>query len=461
MADICSAFSCLKSGGVNWMRRLIFGTIIGSLAAIAAAAAAIYYYERPAVLRIAVPRDSDDQAIMAAAAHDFAEARDGIRLKLVAVDSLAESSHALQEGHADLAVVRSDLAMPPNGQTVLIMRRDAALLFAPAESSPRAIDDLRGHKVGVLQAVPPGKVDNQLLLDTALAQYDVPSASVGRVSLTLAELTRAVENKEIDAVLAVGVPGSEGLTEAVNTVAVAGHGQPVFLPIAEAKAIAQRSPAFEGVEVMRGAFGGAQPKPSEDFVTLGVSTRLVARNSLGNEVVGALTRLLLAARPAIAARIPVANRIEAPGADKGGAPPAHPGALAFLDDEEESFFDKYSDGFYIGAMCLSVLGTGLAAAAARLTRHRITDADKILRRLLEITKAVRSARHAELLDGYEEEADELLALALAPDAVHALSVNRMGALTLALNQVRHTIAERRQSLAVPMRAQFAPRIVRE
>jgi TRAP-type uncharacterized transport system substrate-binding protein len=443
------------------MRRLIFGTIIGSLAAIAAVAAAIYYYERPSVLRIAVPRDSDDQAIMAAAAHDFSEARDGIRLKLVAVESSAESSRALLEGRADLAVVRSDLAMPPNGQTVLIMRRDAAVLFAPAESSLRAIDDLRGHKVGVLQAVPPGKVDNQLLLDTALAQYDVPSASVGRLSLTPAELSRAVENNEIDAVLAVGVPGSESLTEAVNAVAVAGHGQPVFLPIAEAKAIAQRSPAFEGVEVMRGAFGGAQPKPSVDFDTLGVSTRLVARNSLDNEVVGALTRLLLAARPAIAARIPIANRIEAPAADKGAALPVHPGALAFLDDEEESFFDKYSDAFYIGAMCLSVLGTGLAAVAARLTRHKTTDADKILRRLIEITMAARSARHADLLDGYEEEADELLALALAPDAVHALSVNRMGALTLALNQVRHAIAERRQSFAVPIRAQFSPRIVRE
>jgi hypothetical protein len=50
---------------------------------------------------------------------------------------------------------------------------------------------------------------------------------------------------------------------------------------------------------------------------------------------------------------------------------------------------------------------------------------------------------------------------MAPDAIHALSVNRMGALSLALNQVRHAIAERRQSLAVPTRAQFSPRIVRE
>ncbi len=183
------------------MRRLIFGTIAVSLLAIAAVGAAIYYYERPNLLRIAVSRDSDDQAILAAAAHHFAEEQDGIRLKLVAVDNLEESSRALQEGHADLAVVRSDLAMPPNGQTVLIMHRNAAVLFVPAESRLHAINDLRGHKVGILQAEPPGKMDDQLLLDTALAQYDVPPASVGRVYLTLAELSRAIENNEIDAVL--------------------------------------------------------------------------------------------------------------------------------------------------------------------------------------------------------------------------------------------------------------------
>jgi len=92
---------------------------------------------------------------------------------------------------------------------------------------------------------------------------------VKRVSLSVSELARAIERKEIDAVFAVGVPGSDGLTEAVNAVAVAGHGQPVFLPIAEAKAIAQRSPAFEGIEVMRGAFGGASQNRRWILIRLG------------------------------------------------------------------------------------------------------------------------------------------------------------------------------------------------
>jgi TRAP transporter TAXI family solute receptor len=434
---------------------------MASLVVVTAAAFAVYYFERPSVLRVAVPRDSDDQSIMALAALNFAKDLEGVRLKLIAVDGLAESSRALEEGRADLAIARSDVAMPPSGQTVLIMRRSAVVLVAPAQSGLRAIDDLRGHKIGILQTVPAEKADNQLLLDTVLSQYDVSPASVKRVPLSFAELARAIERKEVDAVFAVGVPGSEGLTEAVSTIAMAGHGPPLFLPIAEAKAIAQRSPRYEEVEVTRGAFGGAQPKPATDFDTLGVSTRLVARNSLSNDTAGEVTRLMLAARPAIAARIPLANRIEAPPADKGAALPVHPGVLAFLDDEEQSFFEKYSDAFYIGAMCLSVLGTGLAAAAARLTRHNTADADKIVCRLIEITKAARSAQNAAELDDYEEEADELLAQALAPATVHVLSVNRMGALSLALNQVRHAIGERRQNLVPPVRAPFAPRIVRE
>jgi hypothetical protein len=39
--------------------------------------------------------------------------------------------------------------------------------------------------------------------------------------------------------------------------------------------------------------------------------------------------------------IPIANRIEAPPADKGAALPVHPGALAFLNDDEQSFFDEH------------------------------------------------------------------------------------------------------------------------
>ena len=165
--------------------------------------------------------------------------------------------------------------------------------------------------------------------------------------------------------------------------------------------------------------------------------------------------------PAIAAAVPIANRIEAPPADKSAALPVHPGALAFLEDEEKSFFDQYGDVFYIGAMCLSVLGTAMAAAMAKLKRQSAPDTDRILNRLIELIKEARAANQAETLDFCEKEADELLELTLALDMVHGLSPNRVGAIDLALNQLRHIISDRRQNLAVPARAQFVPRVVND
>lgn len=444
------------------MRRFIFGAIIGSVALTAASAiVALEYFERPTVLRVAIPRGSDDQAILTAAAWSFAESRETVRLKLVPVENLVQSARALEEGRADLAIVRSDIAMPPSAQTVLIMRRDAILFIAPPRSGIHAIDELRDHKLGILQPLWAGQTDNRKLLEAALTQYDVPLDSVQRIYLAPADLPKALADRKIDALLAVGVPGAEGLTAAVDAVATEANDQPVFLPIAESKAIAERSPAFEGLEVVRGAFGGAQPKPAMDVETFGVSTRLVARSSLRNKTAGALARLILAARPSIAATVPLANRIEAPAADKGAPLPVHPGVLDYLDDEEESFLDQYSDFFYIGAMCLSVLGTALAAAVTRLKRQTAPDTDGLLSRLIELMKEARNAKQIEALDGYEEEADELLERTLAFDLVHGLTPNRVGAIDLALNQLRHVISERRQSLTAPVRAHFVPRIVND
>lgn len=442
------------------MRRLIIVALGAAFAAIGATALALYYYERPTVLHVAVTRDSDDQQVLAAAAHEFAQKRESLRLKLVPVDSLAESARAFEDDQVDLAIVRSDIDMPVSGQTVLIMRRNAAVLIAPAGSELHDIEDLKGHKLGVLDAEQAGRMGNHAVLDAALMQYDVSLATVRRIPLTLAELPEAIERRQVDAVLAIDTPGSANLTEAVAAIALAGRGPPVFLPIEDAKAIAQRTPNFEPVEVLRGAFGGAQPKPSASFETLGVSTRLIAKHSLSNDVVAALTELMLSARPSLAAKHPIANRIEAPSTDKGAALPVHPGTLAYLGDEEQSFFDKYSDFIYIGAMLASLFGTAIATLAARFNRKQNTDLECILQRLLEIIAAARAASRVDALDDLGKEADDLLAKALAHDWNHALSGSRLAATSLALNQARQAIAERRAHLALP-RAPFAPRLVGE
>jgi TRAP transporter TAXI family solute receptor len=442
------------------MRRLLLHVIAGGLALVAAIALGIYLYERPTVLRVAVTRDSDDLKIMAAAATQFVHEKDNIHLKLVPVETPAASAKLLDEGDADLAVVRSDIAIPVHGQTVLIMRKSAVVFLAPFGSALHSVGDLENRRIAVIHATHGGGEGNIRLLDTILAQYDLAADKVQKRLLSTAELPKALENKEVDAVFAVGIPSIGHLADAVATVAQVGHGQPVFFPISEATALAQRFPAFEATQIVRGAFGGAQPKPAKEFETLGVSTLLVAHNSLRNSTVGDLTRLMLAARPAIAHKVPVANRIEAPNTDKGAALPVHPGAAAYLDDEEETFFDKYSDFVYIGAMVLSLLGSGLAALASRMRTTNDEISDELLNRLTEIFKEARVAKSAAELDLLEEETDELLISALRSDNRRSMDGVRLGALGIALQQARHAIAEKRRELLTSGRvvAFNAPRV---
>ena len=155
----------------------------------------------------------------------------------------------------------------------------------------------------------------------------------------------------------------------------------------------------------------------------------------------------------------LANQIEAPSTDKGAAIPVHPGAAAYLDDEEKTFFDKYNDFIYLGAMVLSVLGSGLAAVATRMSNNRHSEFDRVLERLLEILKAAREAGRLEDLDDLQKQADDILAASLANRRLRGLDSHAMTALGLALDQARDAIRERRSLLTgQPLRPLEATRI---
>ena len=73
-------------------------------------------------------------------------------------------------------------------------------------------------------------------------------------------MAEALKTRQVDALFVVA-PTTGGLAnEAVAAVTRAG-GAPKFIPIAEAKGIAQRSNAMESTEGVRGAFGGEPPRP--------------------------------------------------------------------------------------------------------------------------------------------------------------------------------------------------------
>ena len=70
----------------------------------------------------------------------------------------------------------------------------------------------------------------------------------------------------------------------------------------------------------------------------------------------------------------------------------------------------------------------------------------MLERLVELLAMARQAEHAETLDSLENEADGILSEVLGPQGRQNLDPHRMAALSLALQQVRIAIGDRRHAL---------------
>jgi len=107
------------------------------------------------------------------------------------VDDLAQSAKALEQGRADLAVIRSDIAIPRNGATVVILHNDIAVLAAPAGSTITKASALLKKRVGLF----PATASNATLLDAILAAYGIDPGQFSISMLSGDDLATIVSQK--------------------------------------------------------------------------------------------------------------------------------------------------------------------------------------------------------------------------------------------------------------------------
>jgi TRAP transporter TAXI family solute receptor len=428
------------------MRKLLPALIAATLLAVGATVAVVHFYNRPAELTVAVPQIGDDTRLMQAAAHVFARQHKPIRLHLVPVPDWAAAAAQVDTGEADLAVLRGDAALQSSAQTLLILHRNPMLVIAPAGSKIRRIADLRGKKLGIVHQLPQSH-SIEHLVETVLRHYDIPREAVTFVLLPPEETGAAIAAKKVDAIFSATGPLDGGAADIVAAVMGPARKPPIFIPIEEAGPIAKRDPALESSEIPHGAFGGDPPRPPETIETVGVDVMLMASPTMRDDIASEVTRIFLTSRGAIAGMAPLANSIEAPSTDRGGPIPVHQGAVDYLDGNEKSFFEKYSDGFYIGAMLLSLLGSAAATLVSRFTKDPREDAERLTEKLLTILQGARDAPSCKDLDANERDLDDVVAQVLADPKLRRLDAPALHLVELAMTQTRRTIEERRQALA--------------
>src|SRR6202012_5797516 len=217
----------------------------------------------------------------------------------------------------------------------------------------------------------------------------------------------AVRSQKADAYLAAGPINSKITAEAIAA-SVHDGGNPTFLAIDSAEAIAQNHPDYEASEIPAGAFGGSPARPDEEVKTISFSHHIVARKDLSEATIAAFTRQLFAVRQQLVTEFPLAAKIETPDTDKDAVIPVHPGAAAFVDGEEKTFLDRYSDYIWWSLMALSAMGSAGAWFAGYLKQDERNTNTSQRERLLEMLKTARQSDSTEELDQLQAEADDIL-----------------------------------------------------
>ncbi len=430
------------------MRRKFALVLLAGVLALTGAVAGIYYYSmRPVVLQVAVgPANSDDAKVVQGLAQAFARSHQQIRLHPVLTDGVTASASALSNGEADLAIVRGDLDVPKNAQAVATLRKSVAVLWVPPRpkgknakaTKIKTIAQLAGHRVGVV-----GQTDaNVNLLKVILQQYNVDPAKVDIVRFATAEVAQAIRAQKADAFLAAGPVNSKITADAIAASARDG-GAPTFLAIDSADTIAQNHPVYEAAEIPPGAFGGSPARPDEEVKTISFSHHIVARKSLSDATVAAFTRQLFAIRQQIISDFPLAAKIETPDTDKDAVIPVHPGAAAYVDGEEKTFLDRYSDYIWWALMAMSATGSVGAWFASHLKKEERVGNMTQRDRLLDMIALARRSDSADDLDQMQAEADAILRDTLNRFENGAIEEGSLAAFNIALEQFHNAVADRK------------------
>jgi TRAP transporter TAXI family solute receptor len=428
--------------------------LAGGLLLFAAAAGGLYWAVRPVTLKIAVgPPGSDDQKLVQALAQTFARDQSPVRLAPIQTDGAAESIALMKAGKTDLAVARGDLEMPADAESAAILRKNVVVLWAPAglaakgaKKTPAAkikgIDDLAGHRVGVI-----GRTQaNVILLRVILKESGVDPDKVQVTQFGTGQIAELARDATIDAFMAVGPLDSKITIDAIAATAKA-RGEPKFLPIDVSEAIAHKHPLYESEEIPGSTFSSSPARPEDKIETVSVNHLIVARKSVPDTAVGGFVRQLFAVRQILAKEVPGAAKIEKPDTDKDAALPTHAGAAAYIDGTERTFLERYSDYFWFAILLLSGVGSAGAWLRHYLKRDEREETTLHREQLLAMISRARDAGTLEELAAMQHEVDSTLRETLQSYDDGAIEEGDLSAFGLVLEQFHRAVIDRRMAIA--------------
>jgi TRAP-type uncharacterized transport system substrate-binding protein len=481
-----------------FLRHTWLVTFLGTVVMVAAVSLSIYYFTKASVVRIAAgPDGSANARFVQVLQGALAKNHDNMQLQLVSTGGAQASAQAMTNGRADVAILPSSVSDSIDWPVIAILRQNvmafivpapapAASASAPAGSATTAakkspatakpaktakakksakptktakasgddsddsdddsskfdkITQLVGKRVGIVT----GNEASTDLLDIVLNHYGVPLGQVQVSQIDPNNIAAALKANQVDVLFVAGSATGQAISNAVAAAAQNGTA-PTFLEIDQADGIAKRNPAFDSIDIDAGTFGGSPPTPDDSLKSLSFGEYLVVNKSFDHNTIGTLARFIYTSRATLAAAMAGDVKIQAPSTDKDGAVTVAPGALAYLTDNQQDFFDKYGNDIFYGMLIFPVFGSAIAAMASYLRSDSRTRRLRHLQRVLDLVRKVHSAQTLESIEQIQIEADNLVVSIIHLSEHEEFDETVRMSFSFALDQLRFAIAARRTAI---------------
>ena len=408
-----------------WVRAVLLAGLVCLIAGIGLVA--YRYYERPKTLTVAVGSfDGEARQAASLVAGHLATTGSPIRLKIENAGDVLDAARTFAAGKSDLAIVRADVGDLSQARAVAVMAEGIVMIVAPPGSNITSIAKLRDHTVGVA-----GGEINRSVVEALKKEYDLLHANVTFKDVAPTDLRRAVQAKEVAAVIVV-VPLTDKYLSLVKGLFREGaNTAPVLIPIDSAGAITDTKGPYESFDIPKGTLRGSPAVPDDDVTTLRVPYLLVANRHLDQQVVAELAKRVMAARRDLAAEQPLIAGIATPSLDADAYIAAHPGAAAFYNGTEQSFMDRWGNVIYLTPIVFGALASAFAAAWRFLGIRGREAAQGTLEQLCALRERIRDLEDEAELRKIEDDIDVMLRAQLAKPGDEEGSTEALALIALA------------------------------
>jgi len=374
----------------------------------------------------------------------------GVRLRPIATSGDEENRALLANGQADLAIIRADQGFPADSSIVMILRTNVLVVVAPSKLDLESFSQLKGKRLGLVVRSPLDEAGATKLLSF----YGMQSADIKWTVIKPAEVGPLTDSGRLDAVMVFGPIVDPEVAAVVYAVDSKKKKGPSILAIELSGLAEANTAAASEVTIPKHAFA-RRLVPDDDVNTIGVPTILAGNIPTGSirakiraQAVMELARNMFERRSELSQKLGYTVAIEKPDNDKGVRFPVHPGAAAYLDDTDISWYTMFSDQIWTVWLVGGVLASAGAGALGAFRRPKSDPMQEHLDRLRSMTK--RAREHPDELDALSDELSDL-AIELAALAYERKSGNEEFApVQLAYENARFALQTTRDKRTKPV-----------